>query len=38
MSYKKNVHVIGEIQENIWKNKKNIQLNIKDVFIKLNLA
>ncbi len=38
MSYKKNVHVIGEIQENIWKNKKSIQLNIKDVFIKLNLA
>ena len=33
LSYKKNVNVIGQIQENIWNNKKTIQLNINDILI-----
>ncbi len=36
ISYKKNIHVIAEIHENNWNNKKYIQLNIKDVLIKVN--
>ena len=32
-NYKKNVHVIAEIHENIWNNKKTIQLNIKDLIV-----
>ena len=36
LSYKENMNVIGQIHENIWNNKKNLQLNIKDVLIKLN--
>ena len=36
ISYKKNVHVIAEIHENNWNNKKYLQLNIKDVLIKAN--
>ena len=38
MSYKKKVHVIAEIKENIWNNKKNLQLNIKDLFVNINLS
>lgn len=33
VSYKKNINVIGQIQENIWNNKKTLQLIIKDVLI-----
>ena len=33
LSYKKNINVIGEIHQNIWNNKKSIQINIKDIFI-----
>ena len=33
LSYKKNISVIGEIYENIWNNKKTLQLNIKDILI-----
>jgi single-stranded-DNA-specific exonuclease len=33
LSYKKKINVIAQIQENIWNNKKTIQLNIKDVLI-----
>tara|TARA_B110000037_G_scaffold143203_1_gene162000 strand:- start:554 stop:1069 length:516 start_codon:yes stop_codon:yes gene_type:complete len=36
LSYKENMNVIGQIHENIWNNKKSLQLNIKDVLIKLN--
>ena len=32
-NYKKNVHVIAEIHENNWNNKKTIQLNIKDLIV-----
>lgn len=32
-NYKKNVHVIAEIHENNWNNKKTIQLNIKDLIL-----
>ena len=33
LSYKKNINVIGQIHENIWNNKRNLQLNIKDILI-----
>jgi single-stranded-DNA-specific exonuclease len=33
LSYKKDLNVIAEIQENIWNNKKFIQLNIKDILL-----
>ena len=33
MSYKNNINVIGQINENIWNNKKDLQLTIKDVVI-----
>ena len=33
LSYKKNINVIGQIHENIWNNKKTIQLNIKDLIL-----
>ena len=36
MSYKKEVSVIAQIHENIWNNKKTLQLNIKDVLINSN--
>ena len=36
ISYKKNIHVIAEIHENNWNNKNYIQLNIKEVLIKVN--
>ena len=33
VSYKKNINIIGQIHENIWNNKKTIQLNIKDLIV-----
>tara|TARA_B100001057_G_scaffold202598_1_gene203362 strand:- start:8509 stop:10212 length:1704 start_codon:yes stop_codon:yes gene_type:complete len=36
ISYKKKIHVIGQIKENNWNNKNNIQLNILDIIIKTN--
>ena len=33
MSYKKNINIIAQIHENIWNNKKTIQLNIKDLIL-----
>ena len=33
MSYKNNINVIGQINENIWNNKKALQLTIKDVIV-----
>jgi single-stranded-DNA-specific exonuclease len=32
-SYKKKINIIAEIHENIWNNKKTIQLNIKDLIL-----
>ena len=33
LSYKKKINIIGQIQENIWNNKKTIQLIIKDLIL-----
>ena len=33
LTNKKNINVIGQIHENVWNNKKSIQLNIKDILI-----
>ena len=33
MSYKNNINAIGQINENIWNNKKSLQLTIKDVIL-----
>ena len=33
MNYKNNVNVIGQINENIWNNKKALQLTIRDVIL-----
>ena len=33
LSYKNNINIIGQISENIWNNKKTIQLNIKDLIL-----
>jgi single-stranded-DNA-specific exonuclease len=33
LTYKKDINVIGQIHENIWNNKKTIQLNINDILI-----
>ena len=33
MAYKNNINVIGQINENIWNNKKTLQLTIRDVII-----
>ena len=33
LTYKKKINIIAEIQENIWNNKKIIQLNIKDLIL-----
>ena len=33
MSYKNNINVIGQINENTWNNKKSLQLTIKDVIL-----
>ena len=31
--YKKNINVIGQINENIWNNKKTLQLTIRDLIL-----
>ena len=36
LSYQKKINVIAEIHQNIWNNKKNIQLSLKDILIKVN--
>jgi single-stranded-DNA-specific exonuclease len=33
LSYKKRISIIAQIQENIWNNKKTLQLNIKDLIL-----
>ena len=33
MNYKNNISVIGEINENIWNNKKTLQLTIRDLIL-----
>ena len=33
LTYKKKINIIAEIHENIWNNKKTIQLNIKDLIL-----
>jgi len=33
MGYKKSINVIGQINENIWNNKKNLQLTISDLIL-----
>ena len=33
LNYKKNLNVLGQINENIWNNKKTLQLTIRDVII-----
>ena len=33
MSYKKSINVIGQINENIWNNKKTLQLTIRDLIL-----
>ena len=33
LSYRNNINIIGQIHQNIWNNKKTIQLNIKDLFL-----
>ena len=33
LNYKNNLHVIGQINENIWNNKKSLQLTIRDIIL-----
>ena len=33
LNYKKKINIIAQIHENIWNNKKSIQLNIKDLIL-----
>ena len=33
MNYKNNINVIGQINENIWNNKKTLQLTIRDIIL-----
>ena len=33
LHYKKNLNVLGQINENVWNNKKTLQLTIKDVIL-----
>jgi single-stranded-DNA-specific exonuclease len=33
LNYKKDINVIGQINENIWNNKKNLQLTIRDLIL-----
>ena len=33
MGYKKSINVIGQINENIWNNKKTLQLTISDLIL-----
>ncbi|MDA9629659.1 single-stranded-DNA-specific exonuclease RecJ [Candidatus Pelagibacter sp.] len=36
ISYKKKINIIAELKENIWNNKKSVQLNIKDLVLEVN--
>jgi single-stranded-DNA-specific exonuclease len=36
ISYKKHIHVIAQIHENNWNNKRDLQLNIRDILISIN--
>jgi single-stranded-DNA-specific exonuclease len=36
ISYKKIIHVIAQIHENNWNNKRDLELNIKDILISVN--
>ena len=36
LNYKGNLNVLGQINENIWNNKKTLQLTIRDVVLQLN--
>ncbi len=38
ISYKKEIDIVAQITENSFNNKKNIQLNIKDLFLSVNSA
>jgi len=38
MSYKNNINIIGQINENIWNNKKSLQLTIRDVVLQVDCA
>ena len=33
MNYKKDINIIGEINENFWNNKKTLQLTIRDIIL-----
>ena len=33
LNYKKNLNVLGQINENIWNNKKTLQLTIRDLIL-----
>ena len=33
LNYKNNLNVLGQINENIWNNKKTLQLTIKDLIL-----
>ena len=33
LNYKNNLNILGQINENIWNNKKNLQLTIKDIIL-----
>ena len=33
INYKNSINVIGQINENIWNNKKNLQLTIRDLIL-----
>ena len=33
LSYKNKINIIGQIQENVWNNKKTVQLNIRDIIL-----
>ena len=35
MNYKNSINVIAQINENIWNNKKTLQLTIRDVILQL---
>ena len=38
IGYKKSINVIGQISENIWNNKKNLQLIVMDLILKTDKA
>ena len=36
LNYKNSISVIGQINENIWNNKKTLQLTIRDISLEVN--